>query len=77
MPQLFTQEFSKTYADLLKNVAPLEHRSDNVTESDYTLYPVLGESARKFNESFKIDNKAAQIVSPLKVLMKASQEPQK
>ena len=42
MPVLFNSEFSKTYADLLRNVAPLERKSEQ-TDSDYTLYPVLGD----------------------------------
>lgn len=41
MPALFNSEFSKTYADLLRNVtAPIEHKSE-ITESDYNLHPML------------------------------------
>lgn len=50
MPALFTSEFSKTYADLLKNVGPLEQNKSEITESEYTLYPVICDSAQKFNE---------------------------
>ena len=73
---LFTSEFSKTYADLLKNVAPLEHRSgSDATESDYTLYPVLGESGRKFPEGIRIESKASPgAPAPLKVRLKATND---
>lgn len=78
MPTLFNSEFSKTYADLLKNVAPLEHRSD-ATESDYTLYPVLGgDSGRKtiIEGGIKIDSKAMTAVgSPLRISMVGGPKP--
>ena len=57
MPVLFNSEFSKTYADLLRNVAPMERKSEQ-TDSDYTLYPVLGDSKRQKIESIRIQSKA-------------------
>ena len=77
MPTLFNSEFSKTYADLLKNVAPLEHRSE-ATESDYTLYPVLGgEPGRKNIEGgIRIDSKnVTSKGSPLRVSMGMTAKP--
>ena len=40
MPAVFNNEFSKTYADLLKSVKPvmLDYKSE-ITDSEYNAYP--------------------------------------